>query len=207
MDGTFPEIDEAVALGVQARMQRASGHVILRTTSNPHVRLVSAAGDVTEEGKHYYGLRGERVPSAYAYEQALIDGKWVVGYDQKKHMVRRMVSGQWVVTPKGVDYFRHNQDEWRILYPFRKANKLDRKKTEYYVQPSNPEDYMPMNDVLGGPSWMVGKLKAMPQPQPQHRSARAGDGQGSRGLGHSHGEGVDQEAAPAGCVRRGGGEA
>ena len=91
MDGTFPEIDEAVALGVGARMQRATNHIILRTTSNPNVRLVSAAGDVTPEGQHYYGLRGERVPSVYACEQALINGMWVVGFDGKKHMVRRFL--------------------------------------------------------------------------------------------------------------------
>ena len=75
MDGTYPEIDEAVALGVSARMQRRTSHIVLRTTSNPNVRLVSAAGDVTPEGQHYYGLRGEPAPSVYAYEQALIDGK------------------------------------------------------------------------------------------------------------------------------------
>ena len=79
---------------------------------------------MTEEGKEYYDVLGEAYPTIYPYEQGLINGKWVKGFDGKMHMVSRFLGGEWVVTPKGANYFKYNQDEWRVEYPVRKAYKL-----------------------------------------------------------------------------------
>ena len=111
MDG----IHEAIALGTRAYVHNETMTVNLRLTSNRTVRLVEADGVVTEAGQEYYNVLGEAYPTIYPYEQGLINEKWVVGFDKKKHMVRRFVSGEWVVTPKGANYFKHNQDEWRCL--------------------------------------------------------------------------------------------
>ena len=116
MDG----IHEAIALGTRAYVNTRLMTVNLHLTDNRKVKLVGADGVLTDEGKEYYNVRGEAHPSIYPYEQPLINGKWVLGFDGTKHMVRRFLGGEWVVTPKGANYFKHNQDEWRVQYPVRK---------------------------------------------------------------------------------------
>ena len=102
MDG----IHEAIALGTRAYVHNKTMTVNLHLTSNRNVRLVGADGVVTAEGEEYYRVLGVEFPSIYPYEQPLINEKWVLGFDGKKHMVRRFVSGEWVVTPKGANYFK-----------------------------------------------------------------------------------------------------
>ena len=59
----------------------------------------------------------------YPYEQGLVNGKWIVGFDGKKHLVQRMTSGgKWATTKKGLDYFRYNCDEYEVKFPIRIAH-------------------------------------------------------------------------------------
>ena len=120
MDG----IHEAIALGTRAYVNTRLMTVNLHLTDNRKVKLVGADGVVTAEGEEYYRKLGMAFPSIYPYDQPLINGKWVKGFDGK--LVRRFLSGEWVVTPKGANYFKYNQDEWRVEYLVRRAYKPDR---------------------------------------------------------------------------------
>ena len=163
----FAPIDEAVALGIGARLAR-NKVTTLRLVSGRSVRLVPPDGVVTPEGKHYYALRGEWPPSTYAYEQPLIDGKWVLDYNGKKTLVRKFVNGAWQVTRNGADYFKHNQDTFRVEYPVRRAYKEDRARQGYFVYPSEGEYRTGDDGIFGEAIFTVGKLKQRPQPQPRH---------------------------------------
>ena len=132
MDG----IHEAIALGSRATVNTKLMTVNLRLTDKRTVKLVGADGVVTDEGREYYDVRGEAYPSIYPYEQPLINGKWVKGFDGKLHMVRRFLSGEWVVTPKGANYFKYNQDERRVSFPVRKDYKPDRSSKAWYDSPA-----------------------------------------------------------------------
>ena len=82
-------IDAAVDTGITAQLQK-SMNVTLRLASGRSVRLVSADGVPTREGAHYYSKLAIDPPAIFPYEQGLHHGKWVVGFDGKKKMVRRM---------------------------------------------------------------------------------------------------------------------
>ena len=59
----------------------------------------------------------------YPYEQGLVNGKWIVGFDGKKPLVQRMMSdGKSATTKKGLDYFRYNKDTYQVLFPARPAH-------------------------------------------------------------------------------------
>ena len=77
-------IDAAVDLGVTAQLQKTM-NVTLKLTSGKSVRLVSADGVPTREGTHYYSKLGIDPPAIFPYEQGLLNGKWVVGFDGKKN--------------------------------------------------------------------------------------------------------------------------
>jgi len=88
-------IDAAVDTGIIAQLQK-SMNVTLKLASGRSVRLVSADGVPTREGTHYYSKLGIDPPAIFPYEQSLLNGKWVVGFDGKKKMVRRMgADGAW----------------------------------------------------------------------------------------------------------------
>ena len=83
--------------GARAQLQRGMA-LTLRLTTGRSVRLVSPDGVVTPEGDYYYQQLNIPVPTIYTYEQPLINGKYVIGYDGKKHDVRTMKTGAWEVT-------------------------------------------------------------------------------------------------------------
>ena len=92
-------IDAAVNTGMTGQLQK-SMNVTLKLASGKSVRLVSADGVPTREGAHYYSKLGIEVPAIFPYEHGLVNSKWVVGFDGKKKMVRRMrADGSWKVTP------------------------------------------------------------------------------------------------------------
>ena len=77
------KIDAAIAAGRVAQLQK-SMNVTLKLTSGGSMRLVSADGTVSDEGRHYYSKLGVEPPSIFPYEQGLENGKWIKGFDGKK---------------------------------------------------------------------------------------------------------------------------
>ena len=117
-------IDAAVDTGIAAQLQK-SMNVTLKLASGRSVRLVSADGVPTREGAHYYSKLGIDPPAIFPYEQGLLNGKWVVGFDGKKKMVQRMgADGSWKV-PLGANYFKYNRDSYKVEFPARLARPLD----------------------------------------------------------------------------------
>jgi len=109
-------------------MVQRSMAVTLSVPPDRNITLVKADGAPTREGAYYYGRLGIAPPSIYPYEQPLINSKWVQGFDNKKHLVRRWASNEWKVTAKGANYFRYNHDIYhvdvpvKIAFPPRKNN-------------------------------------------------------------------------------------
>ena len=89
-------IDAAVNTGITGQLQK-SMNVTLKLASGRSVRLVSSDGVPTREGTYYYSKLGIEVPAIFPYEQGLLNGKWVVGFDGRKKLVRRMGAGSWRV--------------------------------------------------------------------------------------------------------------
>ena len=120
------KIDAAIAAGRVAQLQK-SMNVTLKLTSGGSMRLVSADGTVSPEGRHYYSKLGVEPPSIFPYEQGLEAGKWMRAFDGKKKMVRRMTADGWVPTAIGLQYFKYNRDEYEIEYPTRLARPIGNK--------------------------------------------------------------------------------
>ena len=100
-------IDAAIEGGVVAELHHKTMSVELRV-GRRNIKLVAGGGVATCEGKHYYSQLGISPPAVYPYEQGLVNGKWIVGFDGKKHLVQRTTSdGNWATTKKGLDYFRY----------------------------------------------------------------------------------------------------
>ena len=151
MANHFADINATMTAGAQATIDKKMKASLLLATGRK-VPLVSGNGEVTPEGEHYYGRLGLSPPTAYPYEQPLLNGKWLIGYDGKKHLMQRMVNGHWTATHKGADYFKHNQDSYKVEYPVRQvwvSSKMrpeergnldkpdkDPKRDAYYVDPS-----------------------------------------------------------------------
>ena len=114
-------IDAAIQGGSTAELNHKNMTVALRI-GRRNIKLVSGDGVSTREGKHYFNQLGVPPPAVYPYEQGLSNGKWIVGFDGKKHLVQRMTSdGKWATTKKGLDYFRYNRDEYEVKFPIRIA--------------------------------------------------------------------------------------
>ena len=77
------KIDAAITAGRVAQLQK-SMNVTLKLTSGGSMRLVSADGTVSPEGRHYYSKLGVEPPSIFPYEQGLVNGKWIKPFVGKK---------------------------------------------------------------------------------------------------------------------------
>ena len=84
-------LDQAVASGLRGMVQKSMA-VTLSVPPGRNITLVKADGEPTREGTYYYGRLGIGPPSVYPYEQPLVNSKWVRGFDNKKHLVRRWPS-------------------------------------------------------------------------------------------------------------------
>ena len=93
----------------------------LHSPPGRNITLVKADGEPTREGRYYYRALGIAPPSIYPYEQPLHQSKWVRGFDNKKHLVRRWASNEWKVTKKGADYFKYNRDIYHVHVPVKLA--------------------------------------------------------------------------------------
>ena len=90
-------INAAINAGNVAQLQK-SMNVTLRLPTNSSLKLVSADGTVSAEGRHYYNTIGINPPTIFAYEQPLINNKWVNAFDGTKKMVQRMTTDGWEPT-------------------------------------------------------------------------------------------------------------
>ena len=121
------KIDAAIAAGRVAQLQK-SMNVTLKLTSGGSMRLVSADGTVSPEGRHYYSKLGVEPPSIFPYEQGLEGGKWIRTFDGNKKLVQRMGSDGWErPTSLGIHYFTYNRDEYKIEDPTRLARPIGHK--------------------------------------------------------------------------------
>ena len=153
----YRKVDAAVASGLLPKLQR-NMNVTLKTATGGSIKLVSADGSVTAEGKYYYNDAGVDPPSVFAYEQPLEQGKWVKGFDGKKKLVRVMGSdGHWHPTKLGLQYFKYNRDEYTVEYPVRLARPAynhSKKNVHEWVLDRQTFAYMPH-----GEDFTVGQIK------------------------------------------------
>ena len=111
------QIQKAILDGHESQAYKGSqGRYLL--VNGRRRKLIEASGKVTEAGRAYYQVLGIDPPRLYAYEQPLIDDKWVLGFSGRKVLVRRRVNGAWTVTKEGENYFRFNRDEFLLEVPY-----------------------------------------------------------------------------------------
>ena len=105
-------------------------NVTLRLPTNSSLKLVSADGTVSAEGRSYYDAIGINPPTIFAYEQPLINNKWVNAFAGTAKMVQRMTTDGWGPTKIGIEHFKYNKLSFRNEFPATnsKAN-CQRKKT------------------------------------------------------------------------------
>ena len=95
--------------------RRASSQAqFVRAPDGREITLQKADNQLTPEGKVYWAKMGLPAPSLYAYDQPLIEGKYVRAYNSKPIEVREKVNGVWKVTKKGEGYFRFNRTEYQV---------------------------------------------------------------------------------------------
>ena len=70
-------IDAAIRNGRSANLNKTTAKVTLQLPTNKYETLVSADGTVSTAGSYYYQQLGIEPPSIFAYEQPLINNKWV----------------------------------------------------------------------------------------------------------------------------------
>ena len=162
------KIDVAVNAGITGQLQKKSMNVTLKLASGSSVRLVSSDGVPTREGTHYYSKLGIDPPAIFPYEQGLLNGKYVVGFDGKKKLVRRMGADGLQVTPMGVNYFKYNRDSYKVEFPTRLARPASNAKGKRtgWVLDKETFEYT-SRDPEEGKSFTVGKLKAQARPLPR----------------------------------------
>ena len=110
-------IRQAIAAGQESQKYTGSQGRFL-VVNGRRRKLIEASGKVTAAGRIYYEILGIEPPRLYAYEQPLINDKWVMGFDGREILVRRRVNGAWTITKEGENYFRFNRDEFLMEVPY-----------------------------------------------------------------------------------------
>ena len=110
-------IRQAIAGGQESQGYKGSQGRYL-VVNGRRRKLIEASGKVTEAGRIYYEILGIDPPRLYAYEQPLINDKWVMGFSGREILVRRRVNGAWTITKEGENYFRFNRDEFLLEVPY-----------------------------------------------------------------------------------------
>ena len=110
-------IRQAIAGGQESQGYKGSQGRYL-VVNGRRRKLIEASGKVTEAGRIYYEILGIDPPRLYAYEQPLINDKWVMGFSGRDILVRRRVNGAWTITKEGENYFRFNRDEFLLEVPY-----------------------------------------------------------------------------------------
>ena len=113
---TQTAIRAAIANGLPVKRTRTQAYTL--TTANSTLTLLNADGTATANGRFYYKAMDLPLPTAYAYEQELIDDKFVLGWEGNKILVRRRdTEGNWVPTSAGRQYFKYLRDEYQVSVP------------------------------------------------------------------------------------------
>jgi hypothetical protein len=128
-------IRQAIAGGQESQGYKGSQGRYL-VVNGRRRKLIEASGKVTEAGRIYYEILGIDPPRLYAYEQPLIDDKWVMGFSGREILVRRRVNGAWTITKEGENYFRFNRDEFLLEVPYVVLIPFERDEDE---EPPYPE--------------------------------------------------------------------
>ena len=71
------KIDESIRMGRSANLNKTTARVTLQLPTNKYETLVSPDGTVSDAGAYYYQQLGIAPPSIFAYEQPLINNRWV----------------------------------------------------------------------------------------------------------------------------------
>ena len=119
MAQVLEKIRRAVLDGAESQAYRGSqGRYLM--AGGRRTKLIEAAGKVTAAGRAYYQeVLGIAPPRLFAYEQPLIDDKWVIGFSGQRVLVRRrQADGSWTITKAGENYFRYNRDEYEVEVPY-----------------------------------------------------------------------------------------
>ena len=97
---------------------KTQGYTI-QIANNKTMTLLNSDGSATASGRYYYEtILDLPLPTTFAYEQELIDGKWVEGFNGEKILIRRRDSeGNWQPTQTGLNYYRYLRDEYVITVP------------------------------------------------------------------------------------------
>ena len=133
MDRMNTKIDAAIAAGNVAQLQNRKMTVTLRLHTNSSVKLVDADGTVFPAGRHYYNKLEIAAPTIFAYEQPLIGGKWVWGFDGTRKLVQKMTADGYKPTKIGIEYFKFNRHSFLVEYPVLRVRPVGNKKR-------NPDD-------------------------------------------------------------------
>ena len=126
---TEAAIRAAHGAGVPVKRTRTQAYT-LKVGANKTLTLLAADGVATATGRFYYStLLQLPLPAAYAYEQPLLQGKWVKGFDGNDILMRRRDSeGKWQPTRDGINYFKYLRDEFLVsvqaVRPMRSNNAM-----------------------------------------------------------------------------------
>ena len=159
------KVNEAMAAGINAVLNTSKMDVTIQL-GNQRRKLVDGDGTVTPLGKYFYEQAGVQPPQAFPYEQGVINGKWVIGFDRKKHQVRRMTAdGSWAVTPKGLQYYRYARSSYKVEIPTLEAYPGRSDVPEPAWRVSNTQGYREIRDDAAE-KWTVGHLRSVTRPAP-----------------------------------------
>ena len=114
---TQDSLKAAIASGTPVQRTRTQAYTI-KPANRAALTLLNADGTATANGRFYYKTLELPLPTAYAYEQELIDDRYVKGWDGTKILVRRRdTEGNWIPTSDGKQYFKMLRDEYQVTVP------------------------------------------------------------------------------------------
>ena len=140
------QIRAIIARGTQPQRHRTSVAQFIRAEGGRKIALVGADSKPTLAGAFYYKELGVEPPKRYAYEQPLLNDKWVVAFDGSRVKVReRMADGSWRITKAGMPYFKYNRTEYLPSIPYLVARELRQANDGTYsavIVPDQRDNYM-----------------------------------------------------------------
>ena len=143
------QIRAILARGTQPQRLRTSVAQFVRAENGRKISLIGADSRPTAAGVFYYQQLGIEPPKRYAYDQKLLNDKWVEAFDGSKVKVReKLADGSWRITRAGMSYFKYNRTQYLPSVPFLVAKNLSRDGDGGYngtVVPDARDNYMSVN--------------------------------------------------------------
>ena len=113
------QIRAIIARGTQPQRLRTSVAQFVRAADGRKISLIGADSKPTAAGVFYYSQLGIEPPKRYAYEQPLLNDKWVMAFDGSRVKVReKLADGSWRITKAGLSYFKFNRTEYLPSIPY-----------------------------------------------------------------------------------------